>query len=138
MWRPWLASVLVSAALPLLAVSAQAGRWGKEYVPNVPVVTQDGKTLNFYDGRRYVERQYPKPMELVALHGSIAADASIHLHAALASKDTRMVGGHLSTGAVHNFIELCVLRLDQIKVRRKTNPDTKLSEFSIGMGRENR
>jgi protein SCO1/2 len=31
------------------ACSAQAGRWGKEYVPNVPVITQDGKTLNFYD-----------------------------------------------------------------------------------------
>ena len=33
-WAPW---------------PAQAGRWGKDYVPNVPVVTQDGKTLNFYD-----------------------------------------------------------------------------------------
>jgi protein SCO1 len=33
----------------LLTSPAQAGRWGKDYVPNVPVVTQDGKTLNFYD-----------------------------------------------------------------------------------------
>jgi len=49
MWRPCLAGVLVSAALLLLAGSAQAGGWGKEYVPNVPVVTQDGKILNFYD-----------------------------------------------------------------------------------------
>jgi protein SCO1/2 len=36
-------------ALLLSALSAQAAGWGKEYVPNVPVVTQDGKTLNFYD-----------------------------------------------------------------------------------------
>ena len=28
---------------------AQASRWGKDYVPNVPVVTHDGKVLNFYD-----------------------------------------------------------------------------------------
>ncbi len=49
MWRPCLAGVLVSAALALLAGSAQAGRWGKDYVPNVPVVSQDGRTLNFYD-----------------------------------------------------------------------------------------
>src|SRR5262245_3537546 len=28
---------------------AKAGRWGKDYVPNVPVVTQDGNVLNFYD-----------------------------------------------------------------------------------------
>jgi cytochrome oxidase Cu insertion factor (SCO1/SenC/PrrC family) len=31
------------------AWQAEAGRWGKDYVPNVPVVSQDGRTLNFYD-----------------------------------------------------------------------------------------
>jgi protein SCO1/2 len=41
--------VLTLVALLLSPLSAQAARWGKEYVPNVPVVTQDGKTLNFYD-----------------------------------------------------------------------------------------
>jgi protein SCO1 len=41
--------VLALVALLLSALSAQAAGWGKEYVPNVPVVTQDGKTLNFYD-----------------------------------------------------------------------------------------
>src|SRR5262249_33652092 len=33
----------------LPAGQAQAGGWGKDYVPNVPVVTQDGRTLKFYD-----------------------------------------------------------------------------------------
>jgi protein SCO1 len=28
---------------------AEASRWGKSYLPNVNVVTQDGKTLQFYD-----------------------------------------------------------------------------------------
>jgi protein SCO1/2 len=49
MRRLCLASVLVLTALLSGALSAQAAGWGKEYVPNVPVVTQDGKTLNFYD-----------------------------------------------------------------------------------------
>jgi len=40
---------LLLATLGFSAAPAQAARWGKEYVPNVPVVTQDGKTLNFYD-----------------------------------------------------------------------------------------
>jgi protein SCO1/2 len=31
------------------AVAAEAGHWGTGYFPNLPVVTQDGKTLNFYD-----------------------------------------------------------------------------------------
>jgi len=33
----------------LLGAPASAGRWGKDYVPNVPVVTQDGKVFRFYD-----------------------------------------------------------------------------------------
>jgi protein SCO1 len=40
------------AILPLLALSAhpvQATRWGKNYFPDATVVTQDGKTLRFYD-----------------------------------------------------------------------------------------
>src|SRR5262245_25690202 len=49
MCRPWLAGVLLLAGLSFGACNAQAGRWGKDYVPNIPVVTQDGKTLNFYD-----------------------------------------------------------------------------------------
>ena len=42
-------------ALTLLALTvvgidgASAARWGKDYFPNATVVTQDGKTLNFYD-----------------------------------------------------------------------------------------
>src|SRR5262245_30318958 len=43
------ANLLAAAILLVSAASAPAARWGKEYVPNVPVVTQDGKTLNFYD-----------------------------------------------------------------------------------------
>jgi protein SCO1/2 len=40
------------------ADQAHANRWGRGYIPNVPVVTQHGETLNFYDdvvaGRRLV------------------------------------------------------------------------------------
>ena len=47
--RRSLVGVLALAILLAGAVSVEAARWGTEYVPNVPVVTQDGKTLNFYD-----------------------------------------------------------------------------------------
>jgi len=43
------AAAFLLACLCLAAGQAQAGRWGKDYVPNVPVVTQDGRTLKFYD-----------------------------------------------------------------------------------------
>jgi len=40
------AAVIISARGPL---EAQGARWGANYFPNLPVVTQDGKTLKFYD-----------------------------------------------------------------------------------------
>ena len=41
-----LAATLFSLQTPL---HAQSSRWGAGYFPNLPVVTQDGKTLKFYD-----------------------------------------------------------------------------------------
>ena len=40
------ALTVVLASLP---AHAQINRWGAGYVPNLPVVTQDGKTIKFYD-----------------------------------------------------------------------------------------
>jgi protein SCO1 len=39
-----LAAMIISARDPL-----EAARWGANYFPNLPVITQDGKTLKFYD-----------------------------------------------------------------------------------------
>ena len=40
--------------------------------------------LNFYSPDGYQPKLYSEPMELVAMHGSIAADGSIHIHCAVA------------------------------------------------------
>src|SRR5215813_7992389 len=45
----YLAGLLMLAAQNVSAGEAAPRGWGKDYVPNVPVVTQDGKTLRFYD-----------------------------------------------------------------------------------------
>src|SRR5262245_1261113 len=44
-----MAAAVLLATLGLAAGQAQAGRWGKDYVPNVPVVAHDGRVLKFYD-----------------------------------------------------------------------------------------
>ena len=52
MQRNLFAGMAMSAALAVFAsasVEAQGRRWGEGYMPNLPVVTQDGKTLQFYD-----------------------------------------------------------------------------------------
>jgi protein SCO1/2 len=52
MQRTRLAAIAMLAALAVSApasLEAQSRRWGEGYMPNLPVVTQDGKTLRFYD-----------------------------------------------------------------------------------------
>jgi len=50
MWRIALAGVALTAAVTVAdTAQAQDRRWGEGYFPNLPVVTQDGKTLRFYD-----------------------------------------------------------------------------------------
>src|ERR1700704_5279679 len=53
-----LAALAAATVAAPAAPDAQSNRWGADYFPNLPVVTQDGKTLNFYDdvikGKRVV------------------------------------------------------------------------------------
>lgn len=43
------AVLLAAVALPDSGPAAGAERWGADYFPNVPLVTQDGKKVRFYD-----------------------------------------------------------------------------------------
>lgn len=68
-------------------------------------------TLGYWDGTRYQPHEIAAPHEVVALHGTIAtvdAEPSIHLHAALAGPDHRLVGGHLIRATVRYVQELHV------------------------------
>jgi protein SCO1/2 len=51
-------TLTLMAASPAISAEEITNHWGANYFPNVPVVTQDGKTLNFYDdvikGKRVV------------------------------------------------------------------------------------
>src|SRR5712691_12730776 len=52
MRRSLFAGIVALAALTVAApdrLTAQGNRRGENYFPNLPVVTQDGKTLRFYD-----------------------------------------------------------------------------------------
>src|SRR5262245_47587337 len=53
-----IAAVIAAAAGLLAAGAATANPWGADYFPHVPLTTQDGKTVRFYDdllkGRKVV------------------------------------------------------------------------------------
>ena len=44
-----IAMLMAAAVSAPCSLAAPGNRWGEKYFPNVPVVTQDGKTLRFYD-----------------------------------------------------------------------------------------
>ncbi|MDG6220622.1 MAG: DNA-binding protein [Candidatus Thermoplasmatota archaeon] len=88
-------------------------------------------TLNYFDGQRYVETQYPKPMELLSLKGSIASDSSVHVHASMADRCNRVYGGHLSGAVAHYIVELTLLNLETVHMTRKKNPNTGLMEMRL-------
>jgi len=46
---PLLSTLLTLLAFAPAPANAQSARWGKGYLPNIPVVTQHGESLRFYD-----------------------------------------------------------------------------------------
>lgn len=66
-------------------------------------------TLGYWNGKEYEWKEVAEPMELIALHGSVAVvdgAPSIHLHAGLAGRDHRLMGGHLKRATVGVLGEL--------------------------------
>lgn len=76
----------------------------------------------------YDSHRFPEPMELVSLSGNIARDGEgiiIHAHAALADRDARVFGGHLSKGTVAVTAEIVILRAG-VPAHRRIEGETGL------------
>jgi predicted DNA-binding protein with PD1-like motif len=87
--------------------------------------------IGFFNGKAYERETYAVPMELLALHGSYAANPRIHVHVAAAGADHRVVGGHLFRATVAVLNELCLRRLERSELSRVHNPRFGLKELQI-------
>ena len=68
-------------------------------------------TVGYWDGQQYRAQELSVPHEVVGLHGTVAqadGNPSLHLHAALAGPDHRLVGGHLMQATVGMLQEILV------------------------------
>jgi len=86
--------------------------------------------LGFFDGKKYHPIQFHDPMELVALHGTIAGE-NIHLHAGVADQEHELHGGHLATATVNVTCEIMIKGLDQIFLTREPNRETGLTDLAV-------
>lgn len=65
--------------------------------------------VGYWNGKEYEWKETPEPMELIALHGSLAVvegGPSIHLHVGLADRHHALHGGHLQKATVGVLAEI--------------------------------
>ncbi len=89
--------------------------------------------IGFFGTQGYEKMAYADRHELLAFHGSVAmrADPKFHLHVALAGADHRVIGGHLFRAKACVVNEVCIEKLDTIRLNRRRNPKTTLNELEI-------
>lgn len=80
-------------------------------------------TLGWFnvDTSGYEHTTYSDPHEVLSLSGNISLKDGIpfaHIHAALAGRDNRVIGGHLFSGIVCNTIELFIHEIKSIELIR--------------------
>lgn len=89
--------------------------------------------IGFFKNGEYDWMFHEGPFELVALHGSISTkgETMIHIHAALAGPDHKLIGGHLKRGKVMVLNEILLLKLDEMEFGRVLNEKSGLKELKI-------
>jgi hypothetical protein len=88
--------------------------------------------IGYFNGSEYIKEKYEKCYEVLSFHGSIAdVDPRLHIHAALAGQDHRMVGGHLFAGVVDPLLEVYIVKTEKIKFKREYNDKSGLKELKF-------
>ncbi len=89
--------------------------------------------IGFFGAGGYERRTFQDRHELIAFHGSVAmaADPKFHLHVAVGQRDHTVLGGHLFRGKACMVNEICLERFQKIRLDRKRNPKTTLSELEV-------
>lgn len=79
--------------------------------------------IGYFTGNDYKIERIEKPMELISLQGNIGRgeDTICHFHVALAGENHEVKGGHLLRGEVKVVNEIAILKLREIKIKRKKN-----------------
>ncbi len=88
--------------------------------------------IGYFDGHEYHRRVFGPPHEMLSLHGTITpkTDLAMHIHISAAGPGFQVVGGHLFKATVATLGEICVSRLDHVRLNRVLNPKSGLRELS--------
>jgi hypothetical protein len=114
--------------------AALASHGAKSAIVLTGIGMLDDFELGYFNGKDYSNEFFPKPRELVGLHGSVTTGEStvIHLHAAVAGEDHAVMGGHLHRGTVRVVCELTMLKIDRTAMSRELDAKTGLRLLKLG------
>lgn len=88
--------------------------------------------VGYWNGREYEKKKLVSPGEIVSFHGSISSnDPRTHIHVAVAKQDHIVEGGHFFSGIADPLVELHIIRLEEIVLKRELNKETGLKELTF-------
>ncbi|MEN3010236.1 MAG: DUF296 domain-containing protein [Candidatus Bipolaricaulaceae bacterium] len=92
--------------------------------------------LGFWEGRGYREERILEPVELLSLQGNVGEGpegAVVHLHVVVGREDGAAWGGHLLAATVHHTVELLVVEMPGVRLRRRPEPTGLLGLYPEGV-----
>lgn len=86
--------------------------------------------IGYWNGTEYEKEKLPIPGEVVSFHGSISSnEPRLHIHVAVALNDHSIKGGHFFSGTADPLMEIHILRLEEIVLRRELSDKSGLNEL---------
>ncbi|MCL4447732.1 MAG: DUF296 domain-containing protein [Thermoplasmatales archaeon] len=88
--------------------------------------------VGYWNGKEYERAKLPVPGEVVSFHGSISSnEPRLHIHTSVALNEHNVKGGHFFSGIADPLMEIHILRLEEIVLKRELNPKSGLKELKI-------
>ncbi|MEM0129986.1 MAG: DUF296 domain-containing protein [Thermoplasmatales archaeon] len=91
-----------------------------------------GLEVGYWDGADYKRKVMQMPGEVVSFHGTITSnEPRLHIHVSVALGDHNVVGGHFFSGVADPLLEVHVLRLEEMVLKRQRNEKSGLNELTF-------
>ncbi|MEM1613294.1 MAG: DUF296 domain-containing protein [Thermoplasmatales archaeon] len=91
-----------------------------------------GLEIGYWDGTDYKRKVMEMPGEVVSFHGTITSnEPRLHIHVSVALSDHNVVGGHFFSGVADPLLEVHVLRLEEMVLKRERNEKSGLNELAF-------
>lgn len=92
----------------------------------------DKLEVGYWNGKEYEKEKFPIAGEVVSFHGTISSnEPRLHIHVAVALKDHLVKGGHFFSGIANPLLEVHIVRLEEMILKRELNDNSGLRELTF-------